>query len=65
MYGRAHGRVHDTYTAAYTCLRVYVYKGRVHGRNGRTRLCNVSCVRPCTGRYTAVYKGRLGRVYRR
>ena len=26
------GPVHDTYTAAYTCLRVYVYKGRVHGR---------------------------------
>jgi len=56
--GRAHGRVHDTYTAAYMCLRVYVYMGRVHGRvrtiytveNGRLhgRPCNVSCIRPCT-----------------
>jgi len=57
--GRAHGRVHDTYTAAYTCLRVQgpctrpvraIYtaeKGRLHRR---TRLRNVSCIRPCTGR---------------
>jgi len=97
---RTHGRVHDKYTAAYTCLRVQgpctrPCTGHLHGRKRpSTRPCNVSCIRPCTGRigsctrvhcrlrpstyrvhgrvtvrvpgrYTAVYKGRLGRVYGR
>ena len=73
--GRAHGRVHDTYTAAYMCLRVYVYMGRVHGRvrtiytveNGRLhgRPCNVSCIRPCTGRIGSCTRQCKGRVHGR
>jgi len=65
--GRVHGHVRAVHTTVYTTrirprTHVYVYKGRVHGRvraiytaenDGRTRLCNVSCIRPRT-------RGRIG-----
>ena len=75
--GRAHGRVDDRYTAAYTCLRVYVYKGRVRGRvraiytaengrlHGHTRPCNVSCIQPRTGRIGSCTRQCTGRVHGR
>jgi len=68
----AYGRVHLS-----TCLRVYVYKGRVHGRvraiytaengrlHGRTWPCNVSCIRPCTGRIGSYTRQCTGRVHGR
>ena len=76
VHGKSTWQLHDTYTAAYTCLRVQgpcrrrvpgIYtaeNGRLHGR---TRPCNVSCLRPCTLRiasctrqpFSAVYTGRV------
>jgi len=50
-----HGRVHDTYTAAYTCLRVYMY-GRV------TRPCYTAVYGPSARPKTAVYTAVNGRV---
>ena len=69
--GRAHGRVHDTYTAAYTCLRVQglctrrvrtIYTAENDRLHGRTRPCNVSCIRPCTGRIGLCTRQCTGRV---
>jgi len=78
--GRVHGHVRAVHTTVYTTrirprTHVYVYKGRVHGRvraiytaenDGRTRLCDVSCIRPCTrGRIGSCTRQCTGRVHGR
>ena len=70
-----HTAVYTTRIRPRTC--VYVYKGRVHGRvraiysaengrlHGRIQPCNVSCIRPCTGRIGSCTRQCTGHVHGR
>ena len=66
--GRAHGRVHDTYTAAYTCLRVQGACTRpcytaVYGPSTRLKTAVYTAKRPSTRPYTAVQRVVYTAVY--
>jgi len=76
--GYVDGHIRAVHTAVYTTrirprTRIYVYKGCVHGVYGpstRPKTTVYTAVQGrvtarVLGRYTTVYKGRLGRVYSR